>query len=265
MQSNLKPRLVPKPDAEIEFSSWPRIEPGEYKAYARKAVMYQHRQFKRWLCLVLFDVLDDHQNKLATVAWYLNLGRGEKPKAAGASKFLAAWIKANGGRRPTRADRISLRIFRQRMATVVIEDTRRSSWADSIPEASAYSVVRDVKSWDVGSTIQPFNHSTKPQSNSLRKEPVTEKAWQKKRASEPEREAQSESARRAFLEKQKQEILAQFSKNKPADESAGNLVLGGTGCNPTQPTPNGAEAGTSLLKATIAQEYHNSRDLIQDA
>lgn len=46
-------------EPEITWQHVPRLEPGEYKAYCRAAKIYRDGAFKRWVCAIHFDVLDD--------------------------------------------------------------------------------------------------------------------------------------------------------------------------------------------------------------
>lgn len=135
---------------EIDWHYCERIEPGDYPAYSRSAKIYRDRQFKRWLCAVQFDILDDSFAKvLARLTWYLNLGQGEKPRAGRRGNYWAAWVKANGGQ-PKRADRLSPRPFERRYAGVSVGDTTKNHRQMTITVGEGYSVVRDVLRWDTG-------------------------------------------------------------------------------------------------------------------
>src|SRR5437016_2152880 len=108
---------------EISWVFAPRIEPGEYHAYSRSARVYRDGEFKRWVCAVQFDVLDDSLvNTSARLTWYLNLGSSAKPYAGRRGNFWTAWVEANGGP-PKRKDRLTLRVFEGRQAIVRVEDT----------------------------------------------------------------------------------------------------------------------------------------------
>jgi hypothetical protein len=136
-------------EPEIVWKHIPRLEPGEYKAYCRAAKIYRDRQFKRWVCAVQFDVLDDSLNVLARLTWYLNLGSGDKPRASRRTRYWDAWVKANGGL-PGRKDRLSPKVFMRRYAVVVVEDTGKNLQQVAITQEWAYSVIRDVVRWDTG-------------------------------------------------------------------------------------------------------------------
>jgi hypothetical protein len=176
---------VEKPTAEIQFDSWPRITPGEYPAYSKRAAVYFDKHFKRWVCLVRFEILDANMRTLALVPWFLNLGRGNKPHMGRRSNFYLAWVQAAGGKTPTRTDRPSVELFKRRHATVLVRDTEHNFKAAPVDKNTCYSVVRAVKSWDTGESIsQSVNQSTKPRVNRVPLQEVTEKPWQEKRAPE---------------------------------------------------------------------------------
>lgn len=136
-------------EPEIEWRHIPRLEPGEYKAYCRAAKIYRDRQFKRWVCAIHFDVLDESLNVLARLTWYLNLGGLEKPHVTRRKKYWGAWVNANGGP-PGRKDRLSPNVFVRRYAVVVIEDTSKNFKQEAITPECAYSVIRDVVQWETG-------------------------------------------------------------------------------------------------------------------
>lgn len=204
-----KPVLVEKPAVEIEFNSWPRVTPGVYEAYSRRASIYWDKHFKRWVCLVRFSVMGPEQKELGIFPWYLNLGSDKaKPKAGSRGNFYSAWMAANGGRRPERQDRMTADVFKHRMATVEIADTGKNHLQQSVSEGSCYSVVRQVKSWNTGSISQVVKQSRKPAGKAMQQEPLTRKPWQTQkeiRAQFPE--TQSLEERVAFLEAQKRQIL----------------------------------------------------------
>src|SRR5271157_600207 len=100
----------------INWREYPRIPPGQYFAYCRRANRYRDPQFKRWTCLLHWDVLgDDLTTVIATLPCWLPLGNGEQPHASRRGKYLPEWVRANGGP-PARGDRLSPRIFVRRMA-----------------------------------------------------------------------------------------------------------------------------------------------------
>ena len=107
-------------EVEISWSDYPRVEPGEYRGYVRVAKTYFDVRYKRWTCLLRFDLLsNDCQRVLAErIPCWLSLGYGNKPHASSKGSYFAAWLDANGGHKPRRTDRLSPRIFLRRMCRV---------------------------------------------------------------------------------------------------------------------------------------------------
>jgi hypothetical protein len=137
----MPPRRV---EPEIEWKSYPRIEPGEYSAYCRWAKKYRDPGFHRWTCLLLFDVLaDDLLTVIATVPCWLPLGSSENARASLRGKYMKEWVRANGAP-PKRGDRLSPVVFVRRIARVKVGDT------DPQKSPVPYSVVRKILSWETG-------------------------------------------------------------------------------------------------------------------
>ena len=68
-------------EPEIEWQDYPLIQSREYPAYCRFAKRYRDPGFRRWTCLLRFDVLsDDLLTVIATVPYWLSLGSQEKPQ-----------------------------------------------------------------------------------------------------------------------------------------------------------------------------------------
>jgi hypothetical protein len=131
----------PTSDA-IEWKDYPRISPGEYRAYCKWGKQYRDPGLHRWTCLLRWDVLsEDLERVLACVPQWFPLGSRDKPRASRRGKYLPEWIRANGGP-PVRKDRLSPGVFVCRMARVEVGDT-----AGPAP----YSVVRRVLEWETGS------------------------------------------------------------------------------------------------------------------
>jgi hypothetical protein len=141
--TQLRPKLVRTMELEITWDDYPCIQPGEYLAICRTAKLYRDPGFKRWVCLLLWDVVRELSlDPIARrVPMWLNLGEGPKPHAGRRSRYLQEWIRANDGRPPNRGDRVSPRIFSRRLARVQIEDAN-----SQIP----YSKVGQILSWETG-------------------------------------------------------------------------------------------------------------------
>jgi len=136
-------------EPEITWQHVPRLEPGEYKAYCRTAKIYRDREYKRWICAVQFDVLNDNLQVQARLTWYLNLGSGDKPHATRRKKYWDAWVLANGGA-PRRKDRLTPKVFVRRMAVVLVGDTTKNSKQEAVKGDFAYSVIKEVVRWETG-------------------------------------------------------------------------------------------------------------------
>jgi len=154
MTNAAKPRerrgIDPRTEPEITWTHIPRIEPGEYPAYARSAKIVWDKHYKRWYCAVQFDVLtDDLAEVRAELTLFLNMGDRERPHAGRRGNYWQAWTAANGGP-PPRKDRLSPRIFTKRYARVIVGDTTKNFKQTALAESMAYSVVRKVVRWESG-------------------------------------------------------------------------------------------------------------------
>lgn len=124
MSAAPRPQLVSPIEPEISVTHYDHIPSGKYPAYARRARVYYDKPFRRWICVVFFDVLDASLTEvIAELAWFLNLGNGAKPHAGRRSNFFRAWVDALG-RNPTRNDKIRPAIFTKRHATVAVRDAK---------------------------------------------------------------------------------------------------------------------------------------------
>jgi hypothetical protein len=139
-------KAIASRDAAVEWREYPRIAPGVYRAYSAVAKFHFDRSIRRWVCFVRWDVLsEDLVRVIARVPLWWNLGSGERPRASRRSKYLAEWVRANGGP-PVRGDRLSPNVFRHRMARVEIGDT------DPKKSPIPYSVVRRIIAWETGAS-----------------------------------------------------------------------------------------------------------------
>ena len=123
---------------EVSWTYTPRIEPGEHHAFSGTAKIYRDRLYKRWVCAVEFNILNDSLIEVvAKLTWYLNLGSGEKIKTGRRTKYWQAWVTANAGP-PKRKDRMTPHVFNNRYAVVQVGDIANGE----------YSVVRSVVRWE---------------------------------------------------------------------------------------------------------------------
>ena len=117
---------------------------GVYPAYVRSARTYRDPQYKRWTCLLRFDVLNETLTRtIAHVPFWLNLGDYDRPNASRRGRYFAEWCHANGGP-PRRRDRLSDRVFCRRMTSVEVGDTLGPA---------PYSVVRRILVWENRSVL----------------------------------------------------------------------------------------------------------------
>jgi hypothetical protein len=135
-------RVVGNNEPAVEWTEYPRIKPGDYPAFCKRARWYWEPGFKRWTCILFFDVLTEGlQDTLGTIPMWFNGGAGERPRAGRRTLYFSAWVMANGGP-PVRKDRLSASVFARRMARVRVADTSRGP--------APYSVVREIIAWSTG-------------------------------------------------------------------------------------------------------------------
>lgn len=136
-----------QPNPGIGWRDYPLIVDGEYSAYCKWAKQYRDPGFRRWVCILRWDVLsEDRLTVIATVPCWLPLGDRDQPHASRRGKYLHEWVRANGGP-PIRGDRLSPRVFVHRIARVEIGTT------DSLKSPVPYSVVRKIVSWETGQSV----------------------------------------------------------------------------------------------------------------
>jgi len=144
-----------KPDiAYVHGTLGTRVEPGEYDAYVRVAEHYRDPVYKRWTCILKFDLFDDNLTCMArNIPMWFNLGRADKPKVGRRSNYWREWFRANGNVLPrrVRADRmLSPRVFERRFVRVRV-DTNNST--------PPYSVVREIVDWKTGGVSTTVEHN----------------------------------------------------------------------------------------------------------
>jgi hypothetical protein len=141
--------LRPEPDS-IEWQEYPRITPGEYRAYCKWGKQFRDPGFHRWVCLLRWDAFtDDLSRVVACLPQFFPLGNSNKPRATRRGKYFPEWVRANGGP-PARGDRLSPGVFVRRYARVEIGDTK-----GPVP----YSVVRKIIDWETGFPGHSVNKS----------------------------------------------------------------------------------------------------------
>jgi hypothetical protein len=156
------PELARDREPEITHDAYDRIAPGEYLVYCRAARVYRDPQFKRWTCLLRWDVFDEAAVRVVgQVPQWLSFGQprkdrdNTKPHASRRCGYWREWVRANGAA-PSRADRLAASVFVKRMARVVVRDTSGPS---------PYSVVDRILRYETGSdsACHPVTQSRKAQ------------------------------------------------------------------------------------------------------
>jgi hypothetical protein len=117
--------------------------------------------------MVSFDVLEENLFEVIArrVPLFFNLGNGEHPKPSRRGLFHHAWCVANGTP-PSRLGRMPLNIFVNRVARVLVRDTKRCM-QDEKRAVSPYSVIEKIVAWQTGpSGVHLINGSTNQERHS---------------------------------------------------------------------------------------------------
>jgi hypothetical protein len=62
----------------VVWGEYDRLEPGDYPAFCKRAKWYWDPSYKRWTCMLLFDVLGPNSNdSLGTIPLWLRGARGQ--------------------------------------------------------------------------------------------------------------------------------------------------------------------------------------------
>lgn len=151
------------------------IPGGEYLAYCREARIYRDGGFKRWTCLLDFDIVSEQFETIAQLPLWFNLGGGQKARVTRRSNYLAAWIHANGAA-PSRFDRLSPKVFLRRMCRVTVADT-----TGPLPR----SIVKTIVSWETASQVNSSTLAGAEGSSQQTTQPADAifKSWVKEMAS----------------------------------------------------------------------------------
>ena len=146
--------LVAENEPAVKWADYPRITPGVYEAYCRRAHWYWEPAYRRWTCILLFNVFTEGlQSSSTEIPMWINGGGGITPKASRHTLYLPVWVKANGGP-PGRRERLSPRVFEKRMARVRVGGTLRG--------AVPYSVVRQILDWSTGTPVNQSHSQGRP-------------------------------------------------------------------------------------------------------
>jgi len=140
---------VAGPEPICESNSYRRYAPGEYDAECVAAHTYRNPLLRAWKCQLEFRLLGNG----AEVFAFLNLGKGEKPKAGRHSMYAGAWTIANGGP-PRRRQTMSARVFKGKIFQVKVGDVISNYRGGAHHPSERYSVVREIVtqiSFDIGS------------------------------------------------------------------------------------------------------------------
>lgn len=172
-----------------DWDDYPRIPAGHYQAYCKFGVEY--RDFGRHKLMLRFDVLaNDGMTVIATLPAFFDRGdarKGRKPHSGRRSRYWNTWLQANGGP-PKRGDRLSLKVFQHRMATIEVGDTRLNH--EHRPTLAPYSVVRNIVEWHTGihSPVKRSHSKSTKVKVGIPETPTgrgaTRNDWQEKSASE---------------------------------------------------------------------------------
>ncbi len=119
----------------------PLIPPGIYDARGVKGEVHHSLGGRLKFFLTLELIGGPHDGlQLRLISTLPRKGRGVSPS----SKFYRSWVIANGGRRPTRRDRMSSAIFRDRLFSVRVETVTRDHLGRALLPEHRYSVVTEL-------------------------------------------------------------------------------------------------------------------------
>ena len=110
----------------------PHLKPGTREMYCRKAILVS--KFGRSVAVLTFiDPLNNDE-----VHYYLNASAGC------GTKYFAAWVLANGGKRPRNRQRLVVSIFKGKFFEVRIGETRQTYDKKKLKQGEGYSIVTDI-------------------------------------------------------------------------------------------------------------------------
>lgn len=132
-------RVVAEVEPVFEGTEYARIKPGEYAAQCVHAKVYRDPGFRTWKALLRFRLIDGGQE----VYGFLNLGRGESPRAGRRSRYWEVWTLANGAP-PRKRQTMTARVFRGKVFLVEVSDVTRTGDRRPHHPRAIYSTVKRI-------------------------------------------------------------------------------------------------------------------------
>ena len=81
----------------VEWGDYVRLDPGIYQAYCKLAKWYKDPGFKRWTCILKFDVMAANlTDSLGIIPIWFNGGDEDVSHAGRRSGYFAAWVSFAG-------------------------------------------------------------------------------------------------------------------------------------------------------------------------
>ncbi|MEW6455343.1 MAG: hypothetical protein AB1410_01335 [Acidobacteriota bacterium] len=124
----------------------PLIPDGIYQAQVLK--WERGRYYNQTKLYLWFEIISPGRAFETKLFMVLNLNGN---KVGYGSKYYRSWVIANHGIRPRRNDRLSPKIFLNKVFKVKVETVKRSYTGESVPEYLQYSVIREILDLEAGS------------------------------------------------------------------------------------------------------------------
>ena len=132
----------------IEWKEYPRIVPGEYRAFCKWGKQYRDPGFKKWLCQLKWDVFTENLVPLAVLPMFYSLGDSEKPRnPAGVGICRIGFERMEHHQHAE----IAFSLASSCIASL--------GWRCGIESAAPYSVVCKIVEWETGSPRHSVNKS----------------------------------------------------------------------------------------------------------
>lgn len=128
-------------DAPVCAVEYPHIAAGIYTMRCIEAKAYFDPQFRRHVCRLAF--MDPNTGDGASIYGFINLGRGESPKAGRRSRYWKAWTMANGAP-ARRGQTMTPKIFYGRWFRVEVADVTQNTEKKAHGQPEIYSTVREI-------------------------------------------------------------------------------------------------------------------------